>query len=68
LGDYRGPTPFPPGTLKPLPDPIPLKIQIPIGHSAELLFTPAIDRDIPALFLKQIADSDPLALHVVIAD
>lgn len=37
-------------------------------HSAELLFTPAIDRDIHALFLKQIADSDPLALHVVIAD
>jgi len=38
------------------------------GHAAELLFTPAIDRDIHALFLKQIADSDPLALHVVIAD
>lgn len=32
-----------------------------------LLFTPAIDRDIHALFLKQIAESDPQALHVVIA-
>jgi putative transposase len=38
------------------------------AHGAELLFTPAIDRDIHALFLKQIADSDPGALHVVIAD
>jgi transposase len=37
-------------------------------HKTELLFTPAIDRDIHALFLKQIADSDPSALHVVIAD
>lgn len=38
------------------------------AHKAELLFTPAIDRDIHALFLKQIADSDPTALHVVIQD
>ena len=38
------------------------------AHAAELLFTPAIDRDIHALFLKQIADSDPQALHVIIAD
>ena len=37
-------------------------------HSNQLLFTPAIDRDIHALFLKQIAESDPLSLHVVIAD
>ena len=37
-------------------------------HKTELLFTPAIDRDIHALFLKQISQSDPLALHVVIAD
>jgi transposase len=37
-------------------------------HAVELLFTPAIDRDIHALFLRQIADSDPKALHVVIAD
>lgn len=37
------------------------------AHAVELLFTPAIDRDIHALFLRQIADSDPLALHVVIA-
>jgi transposase len=38
------------------------------AHAAELLFTPAIDRDIHALFLRQIADSDPAALHVVIQD
>ena len=38
------------------------------AHAVELLFTPAIDRDIHALFLRQIADSDPHALHVVIAD
>jgi transposase len=37
-------------------------------NRVELLFTPAIDRDIHALFLRQIADSDPLALHVVIQD
>lgn len=37
-------------------------------HKTELLFTSAIDRDIHAIFLKQIADSDPNALHVVIAD
>ena len=38
------------------------------AHAVELLFTPAIDRDIHALFLRQIADSDPKALNVVIAD
>ena len=38
------------------------------AHKAELLFTPAIDWDIHALFLKQIADSDPQALHVVSQD
>jgi transposase len=38
------------------------------AHATQLLFTPAIDRDIHALFLKQIAQSDPQALHVVIAD
>ena len=37
-------------------------------HSSQLLFTPAIDRDIHALFLQQIADADPQSLHVVIAD
>ncbi len=37
-------------------------------NRVELLFTPAIDRDIHAVFLQQIADSDPQALHVVIAD
>lgn len=38
------------------------------AHAVELLFTPAIDRDIHALFLKQIAETDPQALHVIIAD
>jgi len=38
------------------------------AHASELLFTPAIDRDIHALFLKQIADPDPAALHIAIQD
>jgi transposase len=38
------------------------------AQASELLFTPAIDRDIHALFLRQIAASDPAALHVVIQD
>lgn len=37
-------------------------------HACELLLTPAIDRDIHALFLQQIAASDPAALHVIIED
>ncbi len=38
------------------------------AHRVELLFTPAIDRDIHAIFLRQIAAREPQALHVVIAD
>ena len=38
------------------------------ANACELLLTPAIDRDIHAIFLRQIAESDPAALHVVIAD
>lgn len=38
------------------------------ANACELLLTPAIDRDVHALFLRQIAESDPTALHVVIAD
>jgi transposase len=38
------------------------------AHACELLFTPAIDQDIHALFLTQIAATDPAALHVVIQD
>jgi transposase len=38
------------------------------AHRCELLFTPAIDRDIHALFLQQIAATDPAGLHVVIQD
>ena len=37
-------------------------------NKVELLFTPAIDQDIHATFLRQIADSDPTAWHVIIAD
>jgi transposase len=37
-------------------------------NKVELFFTPAVDQDVHALFLKQIADGDPLAIHVVIAD
>ena len=37
-------------------------------HDCQLLFTPAINQDIHAIFLQQIAESDPGALHVVIAD
>lgn len=38
------------------------------AHAVELLSTPAIDCDIPALFLQQIVHSDPTAIHVFIAD
>ena len=37
-------------------------------NASELLFTPVIDQGTHALFLRQIADSDPEALHVIIAD
>jgi transposase len=38
------------------------------ANRAEFLFTPSIDQDIHAVFLKQIGESDPSSLHVVIAD
>ena len=38
------------------------------AHKTELLFTPAIDQVLHAIFLIQIAESDPPALHEVIAD
>lgn len=38
------------------------------ANACELLLTPANDRGVHAIFLRQIADSDPTALHVVIAD
>jgi transposase len=38
------------------------------ANRMELLFTPAIDLDIHALFLQQISQSDPAAFHVVIQD
>lgn len=34
----------------------------------ELLFTPAINQDVHALFLNQIAESDPESLHMVVMD
>jgi transposase len=37
-------------------------------HSVELLFTPKINQDVQAVFLKQIAESDPQSMHVVIMD
>jgi transposase len=37
-------------------------------HRMELLFTPCIDLDVHALFLAQLGQSDPAALHVVIQD
>lgn len=37
-------------------------------HKVELLFTPAIDQDIHTLFLRQIAESDPTACHIIIQD
>ena len=37
-------------------------------NRVELLFTPAIDQDIHALFLHQISQSDPAAVHVIIQD
>ena len=37
-------------------------------HKVELLFTPMINQDVHAVFLKQIAQSDPCALHVVVMD
>jgi transposase len=37
-------------------------------HKVELLFTSVVNQDAHAVFLKQIAESDPQALHVVIMD
>lgn len=34
----------------------------------ELLFTPSVDQDTHALFLRQIGDTDPQARHIIIAD
>ena len=38
------------------------------SHSVELLFTPTVNQDVHAVFLKQIAESDPQSTHVVIMD
>lgn len=38
------------------------------ANALELLFTPCIDQDVHALFLCQIGQTDPQALHVIIQD
>lgn len=38
------------------------------ANALELLFTPRIDRDVHALFLRQIGQNDSQALHVIIQD
>lgn len=43
-------------------------LEIDGANDAQLLFTPAINQDIHALFLEQIACSDPDSLHVIIQD
>jgi transposase len=43
-------------------------LEIDGANDSQLLFTPAINQDIHALFLQQIAESDPNSLHVVIQD
>jgi len=43
-------------------------LEIDGANDSQLLFTPAINQDIHALFLTQIAASDPDSLHVVIQD
>jgi transposase len=43
-------------------------LEIDGANDSQLLFTPAINQDIHALFLNQIAQSDPVSLHVVIQD
>lgn len=37
-------------------------------HKVELFFTPAIDQDVHAAFLRQISESAPAARHVIIQD
>jgi transposase len=37
-------------------------------NKVELLFTPSINQDVHAIFLRQIAQSDPVRIHVVIMD
>jgi transposase len=37
-------------------------------NAMEVLFTPCIDQDVHTLFLRQIAQTDPQALHVIIQD
>jgi len=43
-------------------------LEVEVQHKVELLFTPVINLDAHAAFLRQIAESDPQALHVVIMD
>jgi transposase len=43
-------------------------MEVDAENKLELLFTPVIDQETHLLFLKQIAESQPEALHVIIAD
>ena len=43
-------------------------LEIDGAYDAQLLFTPAINQDIHAIFLRQIAESDSDSLHVAIMD
>jgi transposase len=41
-------------------------VEVDGAHRVELLFTPSINQDVHAVFLKQIAESDPDSLHVIV--
>jgi len=43
-------------------------LEVDSRHAVELLFTPAINQDIHAVFLQQISQSDAQARHVIIMD
>ncbi len=43
-------------------------VEVDGANQMELFFTPCIDQDVHTLFLKQLGDTDPAALHVVIQD
>ncbi|MFM8334027.1 MAG: hypothetical protein ACKODK_00565, partial [Opitutaceae bacterium] len=38
------------------------------ANRVELLFTPTIDQDVHAAFLRQISETDPAARHIIIQD
>jgi hypothetical protein len=38
------------------------------ANRLELLLTPCIRQDVPALFIQQLSQADPAALHLIIQD